>query len=232
MDNAKPIGGRGSSDHLRLRYAPWKDDETLYPVGRFVDGELIIQRYKRREFPSWVYTSKFNRYHLNANYTGWRCFVTDAQCYYMKRTNGISLLKIPFVASLDHLVPMREYRTPETSLTHRLRNQTVVAGLVNKNIGHIPLALKILHRQVLSTIDYNRENPTIETFWTIKHKIIETENQFLHWGRYPWQPWCWDKHRKIADDFMQEMKTFDENFLAISDPKIRSEFIKNFCWRW
>jgi hypothetical protein len=218
---------------LRYVYAPWVKDETLYPVGYLVDDQLVLKYYRRREFPASVYSSKYNTVFLNQQYTGWRCFVSGAQCYYIRDTNGISIRKIPFVASVDHLVPLRDYHINENCLAHRLRNQTICGGFLNKNIGHIPLALKILHRQVLQTLDYDRENPTLETFWTIKTKIIETEEQLFHLGKFPWQAWTYSEaDRPSTDAFNADMARVDAEFLAIEDHTARREYIDGFRWRW
>lgn len=218
-----------------ITYTPWFNDDNLYPVcDRIIDDIPEIKYYIRRNFPSFARCSKFNTWFLNRNFTKWRCFITDVQCFLSINYNGFPSNVLPWVLTVEHLVPLK-YREFNSNplITHGFKNQDVCGKAINKQIGHIPLALKLLHKKTLKNIDYEREHPTYNTYLEITDYIIKTELQFKYLGRYPWHPWLYEGNESIIPNaFIKEMIKFDNEFLTIPNLRERNAFIDDFTWRW
>jgi hypothetical protein len=211
-------------------------DQHLYPVvTSIVDGELIIKKMMRQDFRpnrvsgKWVMLLKFPKYHQL------KCFISGVQCYIVdkKMYHGTPLKTIPWAASHDHLCPVMRGINPvkiqDGGTSHT--NLCVVGAALNSNMGHIPLALKLLHRQTLANNQYDREDFSFDNFLYIRKTIIDTEDRLRIGGLYPWQPWTYpeNKHKKLADDFCKKLYTIEDEYLRLGTNDAM-DFINNFKW--
>ena len=254
----------GYPEHM-IERRPWMLDQYPYPVvvGRD-EGGLVIKRILRREFQQHglrgskfsVLISKSDMFHH------WRCFISGVQCYALtekmrERLNLPSSVDRPWALSLDHLVPVprgekkRARRVvpggdkvvagsrpqPEfDDRANRIINHCLMGTMLNYSLGHIPMPLKLLHRSVLAqVVSYDREDYSLATFRQVKEITIETENQFLLAGKYPWQPWTYSegcRERLAALDLFAQMRQVERDYLACENPRTAMRFIEDFVWRW
>jgi hypothetical protein len=227
---------------MMIERRPWMLDDLRYPVADRElqeDGSLLVRHLKRSEFPEWAVGSKFNRWFLHRGFnTGWRCMITGVQCHLVNRNllEGTPLKQVPWAVSQDHLVAnhLRYWHDPQE---HRsidsMQNLTTVGWMINRNIGHVPLAIKLLHRKMFRDSGFGENSPTLDTFWAAKKQIIKTEDVLMFEGKYPWQPWTYSDtgQRKFADAFMAQMIDFHREFFEVPYRE-RQAWFNAFEWRW
>ncbi len=219
---------------------PWMLDDHLYPVATGIhdDGSPRIERLRRRDFPRRVLASKYNSHFKWGSSDRWRCFLSGVQCHWAPAELyvGPAVRSIPWALSIDHLVPLHLCSLRgevDRRAVRSLANQAIVGQHLNRKSGHIPLALKLLHRQVLAATAYDRDDASHATLSLVRGRIIATEDALKLHGHYPWQPWTYAEPgpRAAADAFMAEMAAFERRFLAI-DRWDRPAFVEAFAWRW
>lgn len=226
----------------RVERRPWMLDHSRYPVAdREIqpDGNLLIHHLKRSEFPQWAIGSKFNRWYLNHGVnTGWRCTITGVQCHLVYRDllEGMPIRLAPWAVSQDHLVAthLRYFHDAEDHpAIDSMLNLTTVGSMINRNIGHIPLAIKLLHRKTFHDVGFGDMPPTLDTYLEARKMLIKNEDALMFEGKYPWQPWTYTDvdQRKVADAFMAQMIDFHREFFQIPLQE-RHAWFDTFEWRW
>lgn len=211
-------------------------DEATYPValGMEPDGKPVISMLRRNQFPPWLHSNKYNKWFLNRPHmsTGWRCMVTGVQCHAAPKSfyDG-NHRNMPWALTIDHLVPTMLRDGDE--MADRLLNQAVVGWYVNFKMGHIPLAVKLLHRNTFRAMRFGERPPTRDTCVEARSVIIANEDSLRLGGLYPWQPWTYPEgsHRVEALAFMGRMGEFHARFLSVS-PNDRAAFLDAFEWIW
>lgn len=221
----------------------WDLDEHLYPILDGLDEHPVFVWAKRRDFPAEVRFSKFNkmltwRFGFTAK---WRCFISGVQCHYAPLdTTRDHQRRLPWQLSMDHLVPMgigegRARRIHDRRM-HTMANHAIVGRRLNsRQLGHMPLPLKILHRQRLARLSYDREDVSGETNYPIiRQAIIDGDDALRMHGRYPWQPWTYEvsEHRRAATAFMDAMTACEDEFLSLPRNHERLEWIEGLRWSW
>jgi hypothetical protein len=137
--------------------------------------------------------------------------------------------KVPWECSKEHLVCDRNGGYGQGA------SNIVIAGrYFNMKIGHSPLPVKVMLRQRLAELNYDRNRPTWDAMDPILKKTIAIENEHRLGQHYPWQPWAFEpgtRERRVADAFHREMMEAEQEFLALDDAG-RADWLRGFTWRW
>jgi hypothetical protein len=217
-----------------LRFKKYADRELLIMTGGDQDApQLELMHYDdladRNRNRDWISRKMSKRYGLDADLEQ-RCWYSGVQLYLVPWKLYDKLFpKLPWVCSREHLVCERN-----GGLGNGISNIVVAGYAINVNLGHLPLPVKLLHRQVFATMDLDRDNPVWDTMTPLHYKIIETENQYALGGHYPWQPWAFEpgtRDHRIAQAFHEEMMAVEADFLA-QDIADRAQWLDDFTWRW
>lgn len=236
IKKAKTMAKKLASQHQHK--IPFMVDEYLYPVR--LRGDNTNTYLKRREFPNYVVASRDNQLLRYFRDSHWRCFWSDAQCFWadLFHEDMREMPDLRWHLSLDHMVPNYYQHDLSKSVKdkhQRLINQCFAARGLNYNFGHAPLALKLLHRKVFKGLDFDREHPNEDTFQILKREIIETENSLKLGDLYPWQAWTYPEGnplRLAALDFTKAMRSFEIDYLNNITIANRTQFCDDFEWVW
>jgi hypothetical protein len=217
---------------------PFELDENLYPIGFLYKEEekIEIKMLRRNQFPSFVVGNCMN-YLLNKGYiNNFDCFYTGTHGW-VGEINYHTLKdeKKRFFLTKEHLVSKRIANI--LGLLDKVGKAGNIVGATsyfNYKIGHMPLVLKLWHKEKLRNIEYSREELTKKNSHIILDNIIDLQNQFLYKGSYPWQPSTYtDKEeQKISQAIFDEMIQVDKEFLLIDNVKDSFQWLKEYDPTW
>jgi len=223
-----PVTGR------LLRYKRYADRLLLVMVGGdqhepdlvWMPYEQLAERNRKRDWVSLKMTKRFGREPGLEQ----RCWYTGTQLYLVPYELSRRLrYHVPWECSREHLVCERN-----GGVGNGLSNIAIAGRAINDQLGHSPLPLKLLHRQVFAAKNFDRDTPTWEAVRPWYESIIEVEERYLLDGHYPWQPWAYEpgtRGRRIAEAFHAEMRAAEREFLMLDD-EARRQWIDDFVWRW
>lgn len=158
-----------------------------------------------------------------------RCWISGVQLYFVPWQLWDDLnRRTPWRCSREHLISGRhrpDLKVPNTAFTKGMFDPLVVpcGQAVNKSIGHIPLALKVLLKQELAKLDYDRDTPTYEAFGPVIEAVIDIQNQFKVEGKYPWQPETYEegtRGRRMAESFCETMRALEREMVLSEEREI------------
>lgn len=153
-------------------------------------------------------------------------------CFYSGVHTYLSISKFkyaPWEVTREHLVAVINEGSG-----HGGSNIVFAGALVNTKLGHSPLPVKLRVRKHLKTCEYDRTQPTYETFRRVIGHVIDLENSLRVGGKYPWQPHTYqetDPDYERVQSFYGDMRKTEEEFLALL-PAERQGWLKDFEWRW
>lgn len=164
----------------------------------------------------------------------------DIRCFYsgilLDHSNGenISPQKDPCVLTKDHLVPLRR-DVPDVPHedTQRVSCCWVPSAyIVNNTLGLSPLMVRLTIRRWLSTVYFDRDNPSPDDIFNVRWTIISMFDHFRHKGRFFWSR---NEHGKFwypeSKEFMERMWKMEKEFLML-DTEGRKKFCSSFVWNF
>lgn len=222
-ENGRLLHFKKYADRQLLVLTGGNQDE---PQLEWMHYDDIALRNRNRD---WISRKMSKRFGLNADLPQ-RCWYSGVQLYLVPYELLNELYpKVPWNCSREHLVCERN-----GGLGHGDSNIVIAGWALNDKLGHLPLPVKLLHRQVLATKELDRDNPVWATMGPIRQLIIETEEQYRLGAHYLWQPWAFEpgtRHHQMAQAFHETMLAEEQDFLR-QDDEGRRQWLEDFTWRW
>lgn len=223
---------RFTSEHLsHVGVAPFMLDERLYDVGNIQDKHLVITSLKRREFPRRVIDSLANKYLNSGVIQSFECFYTGLRCWVPNFTRIGNHDNCEFALTKDHAVPL----FISEKVGHRYSHIVMCADFVNKNFGHIPLALKLWLKEKLKHEKFDRNAQTKETRDIVMELLQSLKNRFMNeHGLYLFEPWTHAGHSSEdeAKAFYEKLVAADREFLTLRRRQEITTWLETYDTSW
>jgi hypothetical protein len=197
------------------------DPRIVHVVRECRDGQPIIQHYLYRNLSRRGLCIPFYKHFQADRSMQYRCFYTGAEVYLTsgkllgREGDAVSLWTIPWAATREHIAPRRER---DIARINSIGNMVPCALLLNKQMAHLPLAMKLFERDFLHKLNFDRTAMTHETALTVWNSIIAFEQPFWFVDNYPWFPHAIKDPvaKRAADEFFAHLWQHEERFLALS----------------
>ena len=193
------------------------DDRIVHVVRECRDGKPIVQHYRYRNLNRRGLCTPFYKHFHADRSMEFRCFYTNAEVYLTsgKLLEAMPLWSLPWALTREHVAPRRER---DLGRVNSIGNMVPCGLLINKQMAHLPLAIKLFERDFLHTLEFDRTAMTYETAALVWHSIIAFEQPFWLVDNYPWFPHAIKdiEARRAADEFFDHLWRHEERFLALS----------------
>lgn len=196
------------------------DDRIVHVVRECRDGNPIIQHYRYRNLNRrGLCTPFYKHFHADRSMT-FRCFYTGAEVYLvsgklLSNEGRAPLWSIPWALTREHVAPRRDR---DLMRVNSVGNMVPCALLLNKQMAHLPLAVKLLERDFLHTLNFDRTALSHGTATLVWNSIIAFEQSFWFVDNYPWFPHAIKDPaaKRASDEFFGHLWRHEERFLALS----------------
>lgn len=178
-----------------------------------------------------------NKKHIIRNTYDDRCFYLGVKCYFIQhRPSNLnhSAILMPWLATKDHLVPVRRSIVSSSVDISKYPPATVLtSNIANVTLGLSPLPVRLKIREWLSTRPYDRNDNSVVAGNNLRWLIIKMLDDFRINGRFPWSrtkhgTWWYPD---ISEPWILRCYKMEKEFLELKDND-RDTWIKNFVWNF